>query len=152
MATVVEILTAALPLLLAGILLVGFLWPATRAMPIAWLSALVIGFVVWNMPPNWLVAASAVGVMTALEILWIVFGALVLLYTLMEAGAFDRINQGFAAVSNDRRVQIVLLGFFMATFIEGAAGFGTPPAVVAPLLLGLGFPALAAVLAALIGH
>jgi len=152
MATVVEILTAALPLLLAGVLLVGFLWPATRAMPIAWLSALVIGFVVWNMPPNWLVAASAVGVMTALEILWIVFGALVLLYTLMEAGAFDRINQGFAAVSDDRRVQIVLLGFFMATFIEGAAGFGTPPAVVAPLLLGLGFPALAAVIAALIGH
>ncbi len=152
MATVVEILTAALPLLLAGVLLVGLLWPATRAMPLAWLSALGIGFVVWNMPPNWLVAASAVGVMTALEILWIVFGALVLLYTLMEAGAFDRINQGFAAVSDDRRVQIVLLGFFMATFIEGAAGFGTPPAVVAPLLLGLGFPALAAVIAALIGH
>ncbi|MES3518345.1 MAG: L-lactate permease [Natronomonas sp.] len=148
----VEILLAAVPLLLAGVLLVGFLWPATRAMPIAWISALVIGFVVWNMPPDWLAAASIVGVMTALEILWIVFGALVLLYTLMQAGAFDRINRGFAAVSDDRRVQIVLLGFFMATFIEGAAGFGTPAAVVAPLLLGLGFPALAAVIAAIIGH
>jgi lactate permease len=87
-----------------------------------------------------------------LTILWIVFGALLLLYTLQEAGAFDRINQGFAAVSDDRRVQIVLLGFFLATFIEGAAGFGTPAAVVAPLLLALGFPALAAVIAAIIGH
>lgn len=149
---VVDIAFAVLPLVVVGVLLVGKLWPATRVMPIAWITALAVGFFAWNMPPDWLVAASVVGVMTALEILWIVFGALVLLYTLLHAGAFDRINRGFAAISEDRRVQIVLLGFFLATFIEGAAGFGTPAAVVAPLLLGLGFPALAAVIAALIGH
>jgi lactate permease len=152
MVNAVELLLAAAPLLIAGILMVGFLWPATRAMPIAWISAVVIGFAVWGMPGNWVAAASINGVITALTILWIVFGALLLLYTLQEAGAFDRINQGFAAVSDDRRVQIVLLGFFLATFIEGAAGFGTPAAVVAPLLLALGFPALAAVIAAIIGH
>ncbi|XVH31570.1 L-lactate permease [Haloferacaceae archaeon DSL9] len=146
------ILLAAIPLLLAGVLLVGFLWPATRAMPLAWIAAVAIAYTAWSMPPDWIAAASIVGVMTAVQILWIVFGALVLLYTLMQAGAFDRINRGFAAISDDRRVQIVLLGFFLATFIEGAAGFGTPAAVVAPLLLGLGFPALAAVIAALIGH
>ncbi|KYH25432.1 L-lactate permease [Halalkalicoccus paucihalophilus] len=149
---VLEIVLAALPLLVVAVLLVGLLWPATRAMPIAWIVALGVGFFAWNMPPNWLAAASITGVMTALEILWIVFGALLLLYTLMQAGAFDRINRGFATISDDRRVQIVLLGFFLATFIEGAAGFGTPAAVVAPLLLGLGFPALAAVIAAIIGH
>lgn len=149
---VVEIIAASLPLLIVAILVVGLLWPATYAMPIAWVSAIVIGYVMWNNPPEYLAAASIVGVMTALEILWIVFGALVLLYTLMRAGAFDRINSGFTAISDDRRVQIVLLGFLLATFIEGAAGFGTPAAVVAPLLLALGFPALAAVLAALIGH
>jgi lactate permease len=148
----VELLLAAAPLLIAGILLVGFLWPATQAMPIAWISAVVIGFAVWGMPIDWVVAASINGVITAFTILWIVFGALLLLYTLQEAGAFDRINEGFAAVSDDRRVQIVLIGFFLATFIEGAAGFGTPAAVVAPLLLALGFPALAAVIAAIIGH
>ena len=152
MTTGIDVAVAAIPLLLAGILLVGFLWPATRAMPIAWVAAMGIGYAAWNMPVNWLLAASAGGFMTAIEILWIVFGALVLLYTLMEAGAFDRINQGFATVSDDRRVQIVLIAFFMATFIEGAAGFGTPAAVVAPLLLGLGFPALAAVVAGIIGH
>ncbi|QLG62466.1 L-lactate permease [Halorarum salinum] len=152
MASAVELLLAALPLLLAGGLLVGFLWPATRAMPLAWVTALAVGYFAWNMPPDWLAAASIVGVMTAFEILWIVFGALLLLYTLMQAGAFDRINRGFASISDDRRVQIVLLAFFLATFIEGAAGFGTPAAVVAPLLLGLGFPALAAVVAAIIGH
>ena len=148
----IDIVVAALPLLIAGVLLVGFLWPATRAMPIAWAAAVAIGFFAWDMPVNWLLAASGNGVMTAITILWIVFGALVLLYTLMEAGALDRINEGFAAVSDDRRVQIVLIAFFMATFVEGAAGFGTPAAVVAPLLLGLGFPALAAVVAAIIGH
>ena len=152
MVSAVELLLAATPLLVAGALLVVFLWPATRAMPIAWIVALVVGFAVWNMPPDYLAASSLVGVMTAIQILWIVFGALLLLYTLKEAGAFDRINQGFAAVSEDRRIQIVLVAFFLATFIEGAAGFGTPAAVVAPLLLALGFPALAAVIAALIGH
>lgn len=152
MVTVLELGLAALPLLVVAVLLVGLLWPATRAMPIAWVTALLVGFFAWNMPPEWLAAASIGGVMTALEILWIVFGALLLLYTLMQAGAFDRINRGFATISDDRRVQIVLLGFFLATFIEGAAGFGTPAAVVAPLLLGLGFPALAAVIAAIIGH
>ncbi len=152
MVSAVELLLAAAPLIITAVLLVGLLWPATRAMPIAWIAALLVGYFVWQNDPTWLAGASIVGVMTALEILFIVFGALVLLYTLMQAGAFDRINAGFAAVSEDRRVQIVLLAFFLATFIEGAAGFGTPAAVVAPLLLALGFPALAAVIAALIGH
>lgn len=148
----IDIFLAAAPLLLAGILLVGLLWPATKAMPFAWISTIFVGYFVWDNTPRWLVAASITGVITALTILWIVFGALVLLYTLKQAGALNRINQGFVAVSDDRRVQIILLGFFLATFIEGAAGFGTPAAVVAPLLLALGFPALAAVIAALIGH
>jgi len=147
-----ELFAAALPLLVAFILLVGLLWPATRAMPITWAIAIAVGFLVWDLPIDWLLGSSIFGVVTALEILFIVAGALVLLYTMLQAGALQRINEGFAAISGDRRVQIVLLAFFMTTFIEGAAGFGTPAAVVAPLLLGLGFPALAAVIAALIGH
>ncbi|TYT61457.1 L-lactate permease [Natrialba swarupiae] len=152
MVSALEILFAATPLVLVGILLVGLLWPATRAMPIAWVVAALIAWGFWGMPGEYVGAASIVGVMTAIQILWIVFGALLLLYTLMQAGAFDRINEGFAKISDDRRVQVILVGFFLATFIEGAAGFGTPAAVVAPLLLALGFPALAAVIAALIGH
>jgi lactate permease len=147
-----ELVAAIAPLLVVAVLLVGFLMPATRVMPIAWIVALVVGFVVWENSPTYLAAASITGAITAVTILYIVFGALVLLYTLMRAGALDRINEGFAAVSDDRRVQVVMLAFFMATFVEGSAGFGTPAAVVAPLLLGLGFPGLAAVVAALIGH
>ncbi|HMB51112.1 MAG TPA: L-lactate permease [Natronoarchaeum rubrum] len=145
-------LAALAPLAVVAALLVGALWPATRAMPIAWATAAIVGLVAWNMPIEWVLAASISGVLTAVEILWIVFGALALLYTLMRAGAVDRINAGFVAISEDRRVQVVLVGFFLATFLEGVAGFGTPAAVVAPLLLALGFPPLAAVVAALVGH
>jgi lactate permease len=150
--SMVETLLALVPLLIVAVLLVGLLWPAVRVMPVAWAAAAVIAFTVWEMPASYVAAASLSGVMSAIEILWIVFGALVLLYTLMRSGAVDRINAGFATISDDRRVQVILLGFFLATFIEGVAGFGTPAAVVAPLLLALGFPALAAVVAALIGH
>ena len=152
MEPVIETLLAAAPLVIIGALLVGLLWPAERVMPVAWAAAAGIALLVWELPATFVAAASLSGVMAAIEIVWIVFGALVLLYTLMRSGAVDRINAGFAAISDDRRVQVILLGFFLATFIEGVAGFGTPAAVVAPLLLALGFPALAAVVAALIGH
>ncbi len=147
-----EVFFAALPLLVVAVLLVGLLWPAARVMPIAWLVALAVGAFVWGMPPAWLLAATIEGAITAVQILFIVFAALVLLYTMLRSGAFDTLNRNFAAISEDRRVQVVLVAFFLATFIEGAAGFGTPAAVVAPLLLALGFPALAAVIVALIGH
>ncbi|AFZ74660.1 L-lactate permease [Natronobacterium gregoryi] len=152
MTSTVEIGAALAPLVVVAVLLVGFLWPAERSMPVAWVVAAVVAFAIWDMPLEWILAASIGGALAAIEILWIVFGALVLLYTLMRSGAVDRINEGFASISEDRRVQVVLLGFFLATFIEGVAGFGTPAAVVAPLLLALGFPALAAVVAALVGH
>ncbi len=145
-------IAALVPLVVIAVLLVVLLWPATRAMPAAWAAAALIAYVIWDMPVQWIAAASITGAMAAIEILWIVFGALVLLYTLMRSGAVDTINRGFASISEDRRVQIVLLAFFLATFLEGVAGFGTPAAVVAPLMLALGFPALAAVVAALIGH
>jgi lactate permease len=90
--------------------------------------------------------------MTATRILVIVFGAILLLYTLKQSGAFEVINAGFSSISDDRRVQVILLVFLMGSFIEGAAGFGTPAAIVGPLLVGLGFPPLAAVVVALTGN
>jgi lactate permease len=126
--------------------------PATRTMPIAWGLAAVAAFVGWNMSPTLIAAASIRGAMTATRILVIVFGAILLLYTLKQSGAFDVINAGFSQISDDRRVQVILLVFLMGSFIEGAAGFGTPAAIVGPLLVGLGFPPLAAVVVALTGN
>ncbi|MFB6107335.1 MAG: L-lactate permease [Haloplanus sp.] len=152
MAGAVDALVALLPLLTIAYLMVGRFWPATRAMPLAWVVAVGAGVVGWGMSPTWVGAATINGFITAANILWIVFGAILLLYTLKQTGAFDAISDGFASVSDDRRVQVVLLVFLMGSFIEGAAGFGTPAAIVGPLLVGLGFPPLAAVVVALTGN
>ncbi|GAA0245835.1 L-lactate permease [Haladaptatus pallidirubidus] len=152
MASPTEILLAVLPLIAIAYLMVIQYWPATRAMPVAWVTAVGVGVVGWQMTPRWIAAATINGFITAASILWIVFGAILLLYTLKQTGAFDAINAGFASVSEDRRVQVVLLVFLLGSFIEAAAGFGTPAAVVGPLLVGLGFPPLAAVVVALTGN
>jgi len=143
---------AVVPLAIIAILMVGLYQPATRTMPIAWAAAAVVAFVGWNMSPTLIVAASIRGALTATRILVIVFGAILLLYTLKQSGAFEVINAGFSSISDDRRVQVILLVFLMGSFIEGAAGFGTPAAIVGPLLVGLGFPPMAAVVVALTGN
>lgn len=143
---------AALPLVAIAVLMIGFDRSATTTMPIAWVLAAGAAYVGWNMGPRLVAAASIRGVLTATRILIIVFGAILLLYTLRKSGAFEVINAGFSSISGDRRVQVVLLVFLMGSFIEGAAGFGTPAAIVAPLLVGLGFPPLAAVVVALTGN
>ncbi|RLM53288.1 L-lactate permease [Halobellus sp. Atlit-31R] len=152
MVSATNALIALLPLLTIAYLMVGRYWPATRAMPVAWVVAIGAGVVGWGMSPTWIAAATINGFITATNILYIVFGAILLLYTLKQTGAFDAINNGFASVSEDRRVQVVLLVFLMGSFIESAAGFGTPAAIVGPLLVGLGFPPLAAVVVALTGN
>ncbi|MFC6963123.1 L-lactate permease [Halocatena marina] len=152
MGSPVDILIALLPLLTIAFLMVGQYWPATRAMPVAWIVAIGAGVLGWGMNLTWIAAATINGFITAANILYIVFGAILLLYTLKQTGAFDAINSGFASISEDRRIQVVLLVFLMGSFIEAAAGFGTPAAIVGPLLVGLGFPPLAAVVVALTGN
>jgi lactate permease len=152
MADLTLALLALLPLAAIAILMVGLYQPATRTMPIAWVIAAGVAFVGWEMAPRLIVAASIRGALTATRILVIVFGAILLLYTLKQSGAFEVINAGFSSISDDRRVQVILLCFLMGSFIEGAAGFGTPAAIVGPLLVGLGFPPMAAVVVALTGN
>jgi len=146
------VLLALLPLAAIAVIMVGLYQPATITMPIAWVIAAAAAYVGWEMSPTLIAAASIRGAMTATRILVIVFGAILLLYTLKQSGAFEVINAGFSSISDDRRVQVILLVFLMGSFIEGAAGFGTPAAIVGPLLVGLGFPPLAAVVVALTGN
>ncbi|GFZ95314.1 L-lactate permease [Nesterenkonia alkaliphila] len=143
-------LLAIAPILIAGILLAGFRWPAKFAMPISYVAALVIAWGAWEMQPTALAAASLEGLIVAGTLLYIVFGALLLLSTVTVSGAMDRIKAGFNHISPDRRIQAIIIGWLFGSFIEGASGFGTPAAVVAPLLLAMGFPAMAAVAVGLI--
>ena len=70
--------------------------------------------------------------------------------TLQQSGAIQTIRQGFTSITPDRRVQVIIVAWLFGSFIEGSAGFGTPAAVAVPLLVGLGFPGLAAVMAGMI--
>lgn len=147
---VLEILTALMPVLAVFILLVLFRLPAVKAMPISLAIVAVLAITVWKVPIVRVAAASLEGGMIAISILWIVFGAILLLNTLKNSGALETIRSGFSGVTADRRVQLIIIAWLFGSFIEGAAGFGTPAAIAAPLLLTLGFPPLAAVSLALI--
>jgi lactate permease len=143
-------LLALAPILVVGVLLVGLRWPAKYAMPIGFVGAALVGAFAWGMPGVTILAASIEGLIIALGLLFIIFGALLLLQTLTQSGALATIRAGFTSISPDRRVQAIIIGWLFGSFIEGASGFGTPAAVVAPLLLALGFPALGAVLVGMV--
>lgn len=133
------------PILLAGILLIGVRWPARRAMPIVYVLTALIGLLAWDMTFTRIAASTIQGLGLTAAILWIVFGAILLLNTLKHSGALKVIRAGFTGISADRRIQVVIIAWLFGTFIEGASGFGTPAAIVAPLLVALGFPAMSAV-------
>lgn len=141
---------ASLPLIITLVLMAFLNWPAVRAMPLAWFSALLISYFFWTMTWKRILAANILGALQALNILMIVFGALLILNTLKKSGAMEVINIGFFRISPDKRVQAIVIGWFFGSFIEGAAGFGTPAALGAPLMVGLGFPPLAAAMVALV--
>jgi lactate permease len=145
-------LIAVIPIALVLLCMVGLRWPATRAMPLAWLVCSIIGIAFWKMPPGLIIASTLSGFGSAVNLLLIVLGAIVILYTLRESGAMETISYGFLNLSRDRRIQTIIIAFMFGAFIEGSAGFGTPAALAAPLLLGLGFPALAAVCLSLIAN
>lgn len=148
--TLIEGLTASMPVLAVFLFLVILRMPATRAMPLALLITAVMAWLVWKVPTQYIAASVIEGWVIALGITIIVFGAIVLLRTLQASGAIDVIREGFTRVSPDRRVQAIIIAWLFGSFLEGASGFGTPAAIAAPLLVALGFPALAAVMIALI--
>lgn len=148
--TLWQFLTAAMPLFSVFILLVLCRLPARQAMPLSLLISAVLAYWVWQMPLLQLSAAVLEGLVIAATILWIIFGAIVLLKVLTLSGAMAVIKAGFSQLSADKKVQLVIIGWLFVGFLEGAAGFGTPAAIAAPLLVALGFSPLAAVVLALV--
>lgn len=139
-------LLAFTPILLAGILLIGLRWPARLAMPLVYLTSVTIALFGWDMSFNRVAASTLQGLIVTVSLLWIIFGAILLLNTLKHSGAIKVIRAGFTTISPDRRIQAIIIAWLFGSFIEGASGFGTPAAIAAPLLVAIGFPAMAAVL------
>ena len=150
MGTMTLTILSLLPIVTVAIFLVVLRWPASRAMPLSYIVAAGLALMVWQIPPVQVVAATVNGLVVAATLLYIIFGAILLLNTLQESGALKTIRQGFTDITPDRRVQVIIIAWLFGSFIEGSAGFGTPAAVAVPLLVGLGFPGMAAVMAGMI--
>ena len=142
-------LLAFLPILFCVVAMAVFNTPAKYAMPISWLMSAVLGFFFWKMELMTIVAYSLYGLLSSIDVLIIILGAIVVMNTLKMSGGMATINNGFRSVSPDARIQAIIIGFMFVSFIEGAAGFGTPAALAAPLMVSLGFPPVAAAIVAL---
>lgn len=143
-------LVALIPIATVFLLLVVARRPASQAMPLSYLVTVGVALGVWRVPGVEVAASSIQGLVAATEILYIVFGAILLLNTLQESGAIATIRQSLLGISRDPRVQVIVIAWLFGSFIEGASGFGTPAVITVPLLVAIGFPAMAAVVAALI--
>jgi lactate permease len=150
MSTGILAILSLLPIISVAVFLVLLRWPASRAMPIAYIVAAALAFFIWQIPGTKILAASFNGLWVAGTLIYIIFGAILLLNTLVQSGAISTIRQGFSDITPDRRVQVIIIAWLFGSFIEGSAGFGTPAAVAVPLMVGLGFPAMAAVVAGMI--
>jgi L-lactate transport len=133
-------LAAAVPILVLLVLLGVMRKPAWVAGLSGLAAGLIIAVGVYDMPAGLAVSASLDGAAFGLfPIGWIVFWAVVLYRLTVETGQFEVIKDSIGGLTTDRRLQAMLIAFALGAFIEGAAGFGTPVAVAAAMLTGLGF-------------
>ncbi|MFC1846151.1 L-lactate permease [Chloroflexota bacterium] len=140
----IHALYAIAPIALVMIIMVAFNRTAKTAMALGWILICILAFFIWEMPLYWIAGASIKGILVATNILVIILGAIALYYTMQESGAIKRITNVITGLSPDRRIQ-ASLAWLLAAFVEGIAGFGTPGALIAPLLVSIGFPARIAV-------
>lgn len=143
-------LIASIPILLVIVLMIAFNWPAKTALPLGWAVAVIIALLYWKQDFGTAAAWALDGFLEAIGTLVIILGAILIMNTLKHSGAVTAIQRVFNNVNPDRRIQAIIVGFVFGAFIEGAAGFGTPAALAAPLLISLGFPPLCAAIVALI--
>ncbi len=145
-------LMAATPIVvLLGLLVIG--QSAPRAAVAGLLVALAVAITGFGMPASAALAAAGYGACFGLlPIGWIVLSAVFLFHLTVRSGQFEVVKHSVAAISPDRRMQALLIAFSFGTFVEGAAGFGTPVAISAALMIGLGFSPLYAAGLALIAN
>lgn len=154
-------LLAATPLLAVLGLMLGLRWRAGRAGLVGLSLAALVAVAAFGLGERLLPQFGAAGALagalaealfSAATILWIIFPALAIYELQDRSGALLTLRAAVGQVSRARRVQVILIAWFFGLFMEGVAGFGTPVALTAPLLVGLGFSPIRAVALALLGH
>ena len=133
-------LIACLPIFTLLLLLGVLRKPAWMAALCGLATAALVALFFYQMPPSMVLASITYGAAFGLlPISWIVFSAILLYRITLETGKFEIIKDSIGSLTSDRRLQALLIAFAFGAFIEGAAGFGSPVAVAAAMLTGLGF-------------
>jgi lactate permease len=146
-------LVAVIPILVLFILLAGIRVAAQWAALVTLAVALVLAILVYGMPAGLAIDATLFGAAFGLfPIIWIVINAIFIYNVIVDTGNFDVLRDSLAGVSNDRRIQVVLIAFVFGALLEATAGFGTPVAITASLMAGLGFEPLYAAALALLAN
>ena len=143
---------ALLPILAVLVLMLRFRWGGARAGAVGWAVALLVAALRFGTGWQVLAYAQLKGLLLTLFVVYIIWGALLFFRVTEEAGAVEAIGLGLPRLTPDRGLQALLLGWVFSSFLQGMGGFGVPVAVVAPLLIGLGFPPLAAIVIPSVGH
>jgi len=145
-------LLAFLPLLVLLATMIGLKWSASRAGITAWLVAGVGAWLFFGADGSVLAIACAKGLSLSLFVLLVIWSAVFLYNFIERLGAITVIGNTMARLARPRLGQALLLGWAFSGFMQGIAGFGVPVAVVAPLMLMLGFPPIIAAASTLVGH
>ena len=131
---------AAIPMIIIFYLLAIRRAPGQVAGAAAAISALLVAIIVYKMPVATALTATGMGALYGIfPIFWIVITAIFIYNMTVETGQFEIIKNSIATITDDRRLQALLIAFAFGAFLEGAAGFGTPVAISAGMLVGLGF-------------
>ena len=112
----------------------------------------ILAIFYWQILPVYLYTSYAKGFFVALDIFFIVFGAIFFLEILKDLKIIKNISYYLGGLSKDYRIQIIIIAWFFECFIEGTAGFGTPAAIAVPILMGLGLPPVRALIVGLLGN
>lgn len=152
MTALINWLLALAPIAAVLVLMIGFQWKASRAGGVGWIVALALAVLPFGAGGELLALAQVKSLLLSFYVLYIIWMALFFYHILNDAGVIASIGAGLPSLTSDRSMQAVLLGWTFASFLQGIAGFGVPTAVVAPLLIGLGFAPVAAAVIAGIGH
>jgi len=143
--TVLSTIAAAIPVVTLLVLIASGKVKAHIAAIIALVVTNLIAIFVFTMPANMSIRASLLGVVAGFfPIGWIVLNVIYLYRITVATGRFDLLQRAIGGVTEDRRLQLLLIAFSFGAFFEGASGFGTPVAVTGAVLIGLGFSPLAA--------
>jgi len=150
--TFINWILALFPIITILVLMLGLRWGGSKAGAIGWFIALMMGVLRFGAEPMLIAYSQAKAVLLALDVLYVIWSALLLFQVANEAGAIQIISDALLSITSDRTIQGLLLGWLFVSFLQGMGGFGVPVAVTAPLLVGVGFSPIQAVLMASIGH